>query len=57
MSKKEKEHSVSSQETHKMLKTIIYQLDRLIACLEKRLSGEVIHDFDSAEYIKQKGGS
>ena len=33
------------------------QLERLIICQEKRLSGQVINDFNSAEYVKQKGGA
>ena len=42
MSKKEKEHAVSIQDTNSILKTISFQLERLIRIQEKRLSGEII---------------
>ena len=38
------------------LKEIHGLLERLVVCQEKKLSGEVIKDFNSKEFIK-KGGS
>ena len=38
-----------------VLKQISDQLERLIVCQEKRLSGEVIKDFNSKEHLT-KGG-
>ena len=51
MSKKEKEHSVGSQTTNSILKTISFQLERLIRIQEKRLSGEVVKNFNSKEEV------
>ena len=36
------------------LEKISSQLERLIICQEKRLSGQVIQDFDSKEYLTNK---
>ena len=38
------------------LKKIHSLLERLVVCQEKKLSGEVLKDFNSKEFIK-KGGS
>ena len=51
MSKKEKEPAVSIQDTNSILKTISFQLERLIRIQEKRLSGEVIKNFNSKEEV------
>ena len=44
-------------DTHLLLQKISSQMERLIACQEKRLSGEVIYNFNSAEYVKEKEGN
>ena len=49
MSKKEKEEKM--HETHAILKTISFQLERLIRIQEKRLSGEVVKNFNSKEEV------
>lgn len=33
-----------------------FALKQIVACLEKRLSGQVILNFNSAEAVKNKGG-
>ena len=53
---KQKKEKVPVNDTHLLLQKISSQMERLIACQEKRLSGEVIYNFNSAEYVKEKGG-
>ena len=48
MFKKEKQ----PQDLNQWLERISNQLERLIVCQEKKLSGEVIKDFKSKEFIQ-----
>ena len=44
-------------DTNHWLEKISKQLERLIVCQEKRLSGEVLKNFNSKQHLKnQKGG-
>ena len=49
--KEEKVHAVTIHDTHTILKTISFQLERLIRIQEKTLSGEVIKNFNSKEEV------
>ena len=50
---KEKKKQEKVHETHAVLKTISFQLERLIRIQEKRLSGEVVKNFNSKEEVEQ----
>ena len=52
---KEKKKTEKVHSTNDLLNRISDQLERLIVCEEKKLSGQIIENFNSAEYIK--GGS
>ena len=50
-----KEKKKVHNSTDELLKKLISLVERLVICQEQRLSGRVIENFNSAEYIK--GGS
>ena len=43
------------QDIKNVLIKISHQFERLIACQEKKLSGEVIKDFNSKQHINKEG--
>ena len=49
--KVEKVHAVTIHDTHKILEKISKQLERLILCQEKKLSGEVFKNFNSQKEV------
>ena len=54
MSKKTKKETIDFGPICLGLDKISYQLERLILCQEKRLSGQMIPEYDSKEDLKTK---
>lgn len=53
---KKNPESDSNKAISQWLETISSQLERLIVCQEKRLSGEVIKEFNSKQHIENLQG-
>lgn len=55
MFKKEPKEKKEPQEIKEWLAVISSQLERLIICQEKKLSGEVLKDFNSKQHLNNGG--
>ena len=53
LKKKDKEPEGNNDITH-WLETISSQLERLIICQEKKLSGQVFNNFDSKKHLEKE---